>query len=212
MIPRLISAFGETKSISEWARDHRATVDYWTLWYRIIKGKWSPEIALTSQGNAEQRQTDFLSVRTKRQGNWRRFYAKYGDTRRKANNEFMKRRYRQLKASEPEVFQEARNRNKKFRMSTNQRLKKEMIEAYGGICICCGETIADFLTLDHINSDGFKHRKLFSGSYGTYRDLKTRGWPKEGYRLLCMNCNWVRRYKKPCPHEIKRGEYLRVAN
>lgn len=76
-----------------------------------------------------------------------------------------------------------------------------MVEAYGGRCVCvnCPETNPAFLTLDHVNGDGKAHRKKV-GSH-TYRDLKRQGWPKDGYRLLCWNCNAMIRFGDPCPHE-----------
>lgn len=33
-----------------------------------------------------------------------------------------------------------------------------------------------------------------------YADLRRRGWPQEGYRLLCWNCNAMTRYGRTCPH------------
>jgi hypothetical protein len=48
-----------------------------------------------------------------------------------------------------------------------QRLKKEVMAAYGGCCSCCGETILDFLTIDHINNDGAEQRRVLKHSSGT---------------------------------------------
>lgn len=98
----------------------------------------------------------------------------------------------------PEAFrQKARDRQSLAR----KLLRDEMIRAYGGRCSCqwCTETISDFLTLDHVNGDGKAHRKLV-GSH-TYADLRRKGWPQDGYRLLCWNCNAMTRYGRACPHE-----------
>lgn len=81
-------------------------------------------------------------------------------------------------------------------------LKKEMIDAYGGRCSCCGETAVEFMTLEHLNHDGKEHRKSFRSSQSTWADLRRRGWPKEGYTVMCMNCNWARRHGKECPHTL----------
>lgn len=83
----------------------------------------------------------------------------------------------------------------------NSRLKMQMLEAYGHDCACCGETEIAFLTLDHINGGGVKHRESVSS---VYRDLRNQGWPKDGYRILCMNCNFATRRGAPCPHAISR--------
>ncbi len=83
------------------------------------------------------------------------------------------------------------------------RARDELIEAYGGRCACarCPETNPAFLCLDHINGDGKAHR-MKVGSH-TYTDLRRQGFPKEGYRLLCWNCNAAVRFGRTCPHELE---------
>lgn len=78
-----------------------------------------------------------------------------------------------------------------------------MIEAYGGRCACrnCPETNTAFLTLEHVNGDGAEHRAKV-GSH-TYADLRRKGWPQDGYTLLCWNCNALKRYGRTCPHEAE---------
>lgn len=87
-------------------------------------------------------------------------------------------------------------------------LKQECVNHYGGKCSCCGEILIEFLSLDHINGNGNIHRKfLFKHNVGgshMYRWLKKNNFP-EGYRLLCMNCNWAMRYRKECPHKQNFG-------
>lgn len=101
-----------------------------------------------------------------------------------------------------------RRKDSKYRAKEHQRkrdytrrLHAEMVAAYGGKCRCCGETIPEFLTLDHVNGDGKEHRLRVSKQ--VYADLKRRGWPKKGYRLLCMNCNWSIGVRGYCPHQTK---------
>lgn len=82
------------------------------------------------------------------------------------------------------------------------RTKQEVIEGYGGRCVCCGETNHNFMTLDHVNSDGSKHRKEIGGG-GTNRTwrwaLKNR-FPSN-LQLLCFNCNCGRHLNGGiCPH------------
>lgn len=59
-------------------------------------------------------------------------------------------------------------------------------------CMCpgCNENHYDFLTIDHINNDGSKHRKEI-GSNGTVlaRWLIDNDFP-DGFQVLCMNCNF----------------------
>jgi hypothetical protein len=101
---------------------------------------------------------------------------------------------------DPEKYrQEQRERQGVMR----RQVRNELVEAYGGQCACpnCPETNSAFLTLDHVNGDGRAHR-LKMGSH-TYADLRRQGWPQEGYRLLCWNCNAMTRGGKTCPHELE---------
>jgi hypothetical protein len=89
--------------------------------------------------------------------------------------------------------------------------------AYGGevpTCDCpgCGENRLPFLTIDHIEGGGNKHRRELAGTsfpVGNvkpgggvmYRWLKQMSYP-QGHRVLCYNCNVARGVGK-CPvHEI----------
>lgn len=95
------------------------------------------------------------------------------------------------------------------------KIKEAAYAAYGGyICICCGETIQQFLTLDHINNDGCKHRRLINGpnkpnrnGIGSGKDLylwlKKNDYPT-GFQILCMNCNLGKsRNGGVCPHNTQ---------
>jgi hypothetical protein len=84
-------------------------------------------------------------------------------------------------------------------------LKVEIFNKYGGPrCKCCGETIFDFLTLDHIKGGGTAHRREIDRAGTTfYSWLKKNHFPK-GYRVLCMNCNLAIGHTGECPHEKRR--------
>lgn len=84
----------------------------------------------------------------------------------------------------------------------NRQLREEVFNAYGGpICNCCGETIDKFLTLDHANNDGSKHRKEI-GKTSVLRWLQKNNYP-EGYQVLCFNCNCGRQLNNGiCPHKL----------
>lgn len=82
-------------------------------------------------------------------------------------------------------------------------LKCEMVEAYGGQCSCCGEKEIAFLTLEHTNGDGAAHRRALKHPNKVYTDLKRRGWPKDGYDVLCFNCNCATAGGKVCPHKLQ---------
>lgn len=73
--------------------------------------------------------------------------------------------------------------------------------AYGEKCVCCGESERMFLSIDHINNDGSKHRRILNGSGDQiYRWLIQHDFPPD-FRILCFNCNLGRhRNGGNCPH------------
>ena len=85
-----------------------------------------------------------------------------------------------------------------------KRVKKEVIDHYGGKCVCCGETELLFLTIDHINNNGAEQR-LKNGLKGGSSDKSYRWIIKNDFpddlQLLCWNCNCGRaRNNGVCPH------------
>lgn len=85
------------------------------------------------------------------------------------------------------------------------RLKDACFGAYGGYkCVCCGEEEKIFLTLDHINNDGAKHRKAIGirGGIGIYTWIRKNNFP-DGFQVLCFNCNHGKQLNKGiCPHQL----------
>jgi hypothetical protein len=85
-----------------------------------------------------------------------------------------------------------------------RKVKDEAFLAYGGyVCACCGEIERLFLTLDHIENGGNKHRKEI-GASKIYFWLKRHGYPP-GFQVLCMQCNWGKRMNGGiCPHKTRK--------
>lgn len=93
--------------------------------------------------------------------------------------------------------------NKRVRKKWKE-LREEIFNYYGWKCTCCGETIKEFLSLDHINNDGFKDKNP-NGDKKSGKELyllvKKQGFPDK-YQTLCMNCNWGKKIGKGvCPHK-----------
>lgn len=84
------------------------------------------------------------------------------------------------------------------------RMRQVVIEAYGGVCACCGESALEFLVIDHINGNGEKHRASLgctTGGYPFYAKLKKMNYPfKDELRVLCANCNSSFGAYGYCPH------------
>jgi hypothetical protein len=95
------------------------------------------------------------------------------------------------------------NANKDRYKEYSRQLKWDVVEAYGGKCVCCGEDRIEFLTVDHVDGGGKAHRRTLGG-YGRsiYRWLKLQGFPQEGYQLLCWNCNCAKGFYGVCPHVV----------
>lgn len=92
----------------------------------------------------------------------------------------------------------------------NARLKNEIIEAYGGKCVCCGETTTEFMTIDHAYGRANDQEPRRTGK-DLYRWLKKMGFPQDGFQLMCFNCNSARGFLGRCPHEGKStGRWNRV--
>lgn len=69
-------------------------------------------------------------------------------------------------------------------------------------CACCGESIYEFLTINHINNDGAEHRRTVGSGTAFHYWLVKNNFP-EGYQVLCFNCNCGRNITKDkvCPHK-----------
>ena len=72
-----------------------------------------------------------------------------------------------------------------------------MVAALGGKCRCCGETEPVFLTLDHVQNDGHKDRKL--ARHLLMARVEAEGFPPDRYQILCWNCN-AAKAMGGCPH------------
>ena len=82
-----------------------------------------------------------------------------------------------------------------------QRVKSEILKAYGGMCACCGEKEPAFLTIDHTHGGGSAHRKAGFRGWRLYQWLRKQGYPKRGYQILCFNCNCAKGSRGICPHK-----------
>lgn len=81
------------------------------------------------------------------------------------------------------------------------KLRKEIMDALGTCCSCCGESQYEFLTIDHINNDGAEERRVIGTGIPMLKHIITQGIPKDRYQILCANCNTAKYYHKVCPHK-----------
>ena len=98
----------------------------------------------------------------------------------------------------PQARENRMERSRRWGRETLKRDRESVYAHYGSSCSCCGEALLDFLTIDHINGNGAKHRKTLDAP-NIYTWLVRNNYP-EGYRVLCFNCNCVATRVEVCPH------------
>ena len=85
---------------------------------------------------------------------------------------------------------------------TIARVKQEVIAGYGGCCACCGETICEFMTLDHVAESRAAEKQRCGRamhSLTLYQKVIRDGFPPT-LQLLCFNCNCALGFFGYCPH------------
>lgn len=105
-----------------------------------------------------------------------------------------------IRANATNYYQENRISILERKRRIDREAKQKVVDAYGGKCVCCGESMIEFLTIDHINGDGHLHRRKVGKGRRIYKDLIALGFPKDNYQLLCFNCNIVLGFYGYCPH------------
>jgi hypothetical protein len=103
--------------------------------------------------------------------------------------------------------QEYREYQSALAKAARRNMREEVMTHYSQgqpKCECCGEMEYEFLSVDHIHGNGPEHRRQGIASKRFYKWLKDNGYP-EGYRVLCMNCNFATGVHGHCPHQQKRA-------
>lgn len=163
--------------------------------------KWSKE----NRGKCNELQRNFYQInKEKIRKQQKKYYYE--------NHEKTKERQRNYRKNNPEKIKDGW---KKHRERNHEKLKErdrkrnalfrlKVITHYSGgnpKCVCCGESNYQFLTLDHINNDGYIERKKGLGATSLMPYLIKNNYPS-GYQVLCYNCNCGRAHTKDkiCPH------------
>lgn len=93
-----------------------------------------------------------------------------------------------------------------YQKDLRQYRRKQILDHYGPLCACCGEKDDLFLSIDHVNNDGYKERKTKGGqSDNMCQKIIKNGFPNT-YQILCFNCNLGKaRNGGICPHLTKKN-------
>lgn len=147
----------------------------------------------------------------------RREYNKewYLKNKTKAIND-SKEYYFNNKEERKKYMKKYREEHKDRNILEHKRITMDVLSYYSNgnpKCACCGETIIEFLTIDHINGHTENDVRVkfisksqpyyrFIAGYKLYRWLRQNNYP-EGYQVLCFNCNCGknRTNNKVCPHK-----------
>lgn len=121
------------------------------------------------------------------------------------NKRQIQRRIERLAKMSPEELERMREKVNREGVVRRNAMRDKVYQAYGGYrCNCCGEIEAKFLSIDHVNNDGAKHRRENGHKTGEqmYRWLILNGFP-DNFQVLCMNCQWGKRNNRGvCPHRL----------
>jgi len=98
---------------------------------------------------------------------------------------------------------------KKLRREWKRTARLSVLNHYSNgtmVCADCGEDNINFLTVDHVEGGGRKHRKeirtyLTLWLWGQYR--KTGKWPGD-FQVICSNCNDIKKFEEN-GFQINRG-------
>ena len=121
----------------------------------------------------------------------RREYSKNPEVRKRLSGQYKKWKEKNLVK-----FKE---KSKIYKKRYDDKTKERIFEHYGKVCVCCGESNINFLSIDHINGGGTKHRKKIGMKICVW--LFKNNFP-DGFQTLCFNCNWGKHINGGiCPHQ-----------
>ncbi len=127
----------------------------------------------------------------------------YGSIYYARNAERIKANSRRSELRDPERYR----RLKREHMARKTKLiSTQVIGHYSNwkfVCVCCGESERDFLSIDHIAGNGNKMSREFGiprEGYQLYKWLFDNGFPS-GFQVVCMNCNLSKGKHGLCVHK-----------
>ena len=99
----------------------------------------------------------------------------------------------------------------------HRRRRLAALLAYGCECECCGIKNPEFLSFQHANGNGKKHRDTFPRGVDPFlKDIKDRGYPvrfdlPDGtpihIKILCHNCHYSTDHYGYCPHKEDKSDF-----
>lgn len=162
------------------------------------KDKPEGEFPTRGAGSLKRRRACRECHLKRRRESWRKHDQKRNAERRKKWREDSAYRARNRQACQKYRVENGDHLRDKAREAA-RACRRQVIEKYGGECVCCGEEHWEFLAIDHIDSDGAEDRKKRGGAVALYRFL-AKNPVQDGYQVLCSNCNTAVAFYGYCPH------------
>ena len=134
----------------------------------------------------------------------RKEYARLWNIKNREKRRLFNKKYREMYPERNrEQVKAWRLRNlqyvQQFRANKSREFKLSVLAHYCEAevkCVRCGFQDIRALSIDHINGKGRQHRNQVGATHGRafYNWLKENNFPI-GYQVLCMNCNWIKRFE-----------------
>lgn len=145
------------------------------------------------------------------------YYKEYNRKYRIKNREKIREYNRQYRLDNPEKIKKWRQNYRRShpiayssdKRSSYNKIRRWVIRLEGLVkysktdvpeCVCCGEKEVKFLTFDHIDGNGNKHKKE-NNIRSMPIWLKKNNYP-DGFQILCYNCNCAKGHYGVCPHQV----------
>jgi hypothetical protein len=93
-------------------------------------------------------------------------------------------------------YTKSKDQKRESQRVLRKKYKDTFLEMYGGCCACCGETIYDFLTIEHKQGQEKASRRT---GLVAYRDA-VKEYRPDLFEILCWNCNCAKGHLGYCPH------------
>lgn len=176
---KIMTAFGETKSLKAWTIDNRCTVNYQTLYNRVCLLGWNTEQALVAERRPRNK------INTYRE-------EKFCPACQRVKPVTLFYKNRVVKDGlQSYCIPCCAEHNKKNTKNSTTLLRLQAINHLGARCVDCGFSDIRALQIDHVNGGGSHERKMKGSNRFTYKNALEDISGK--YQVLCANCNWIKK-------------------
>uniref|UniRef100_A0A6M3LEB4 Uncharacterized protein n=1 Tax=viral metagenome TaxID=1070528 RepID=A0A6M3LEB4_9ZZZZ len=125
------------------------------------------------------------------------YYLKNKERMNKQSREYKQTHIERGKEYQKKYYQEHREEELKYSRKRNVELKWAALSHYSkGTMSCkwCGFSDIRALSIDHINNNGKEDRKITGMGTPFYQWLKNNNYPEGEYQVLCMNCQFIKKF------------------